>query len=289
MQLVDMIDEQVLPQLVPRHVQVPFVADDLGHATGERFVEEDMAEHDLRIGPADGHAHDTAAAPQAHAPFVGRVLRVLRRVIGAMLVGIERIVDEVVIRRTDVGAFEPIEHDHERRVVVPRRVVLVHDDINAKELLQIEEVLLLVTHDDGDIVDARLLELANLAFDEDLVSYAQEPLGLLVGNRGKARGEPSCEDDRVVDPIRLEGTNAQIGHAKVSGRVLLEVAVLDELANRGIDRTHRKTRALGDRPLGKPRLVQQPEQHDELVLAQCARVCRTRIHTALLFFIPVAT
>ena len=206
-----------------------------------------------------------------------------------MLVGIERIVDEVVIRRTDVGAFEPIEHDHERRVVVPRRVVLVHDDINAKELLQIEEVLLLVTHDDGDIVDARLLELANLAFDEDLVSYAQEPLGLLVGNRGKARGEPSCEDDRVVDPIRLEGTNAQIGHAKVSGRVLLEVAVLDELANRGIDRTHRKTRALGDRPLGKPRLVQQPEQHDELVLAQCARVCRTRIHTALLFFIPVAT
>ena len=245
-QLVDMVNEQVLPQLVLRNGQIPFAMDNLGHMSRKRLVEKRVPEHDLRVSAANSRTHDATPTAQMHAPLIRHVLRVLRRVIGAVNVRFEGTLDKVVVRRTDVGAFEPVKHDHKGRVVIPRRVMFVHDDIDAEKLLKIEEVLLLVTNDDGNVIDASFLELANLTLDEDLIADAQETLWLFVGDRSKARREAGRENDRVIDSIRLERCVALLRHLQACRACLLQVPPPDKLAHRSIHRSHGKPRMLSN-------------------------------------------
>ena len=95
-QLVDMVDEQVLHSLslVTGRSHSSRMIWAMRREKGS--VEEDVAEHDLRIGPRRwSRPRCGRRSPQAHAPFVSRVLRVLRRVIGAVLVESNGVVDEV--------------------------------------------------------------------------------------------------------------------------------------------------------------------------------------------------
>ena len=83
--------------------------------------------------------------------------------------------------------------------------------MNAKLACQVEEVLLLVAHHDGDVRDAGFLELANLTLDEYFATNTEETLGLLIGDRGKARGEASGHDDGIAYLVGFEGLEAVDG------------------------------------------------------------------------------
>lgn len=91
-----------------------------------------------------------------------------------------------------------------------------------------------------------LLELANLALDKHLVAHAEQPLGLLVGNRRKACGKARSQNDCVIDPIRFECLRALLGEMKALGLFSLQVPAFDELTHRRVYRAHRKSRALGN-------------------------------------------
>ena len=71
-----------------------------------------------------------------------------------------------------------------------------------------EEVLLLVADDDGDVRDPGGVQLLDLPLDEDLPAHAQHALGTLVGDGGEALGQAGGHDDRVVDPIGFQSLDA---------------------------------------------------------------------------------
>lgn len=55
-------------------------------------------------------------------------------------------------------------------------------------LAKIEEVLLLVADDHGDVFNAGVLELLDLPLDKDLSAHFEQALGLLIGNGGEPAG-----------------------------------------------------------------------------------------------------
>ena len=103
-----------------------------------------MAEHDKRVAATDIDRNDAVARTQTHAPFVRRALLVLGSVIGLPHVRLEGVLDEVVVGRAYERVAQTLAHHHERGMVVPRGVFLVHDDGHAVLLFKVEEVLLLV-------------------------------------------------------------------------------------------------------------------------------------------------
>ena len=185
-QFLDVVDEQLLPQLAGRLRKVVLVFQYPREAIRERTVEVHMAQHDGSVAPANAHSHDAASRPRGEAPFVGGTLVEHGSVIRLVHVRFEHVLGEVVVRRTDVGVAQALAHPHERAVVVARGVLVVHDEGNAELLLQIEEVLLLVPHHHDDVADARLSQLTDLPLYQHLAAHHHKPLGLLVGDGSKA-------------------------------------------------------------------------------------------------------
>ena len=180
--------------------------------------------------------------------------------------GLERVVREVVVRGTDEGVGQDVAHQPQGAVVVARDVVVVDDDLHAELLGQVEEVLLLVAHDDRHVLDAGLVQLADLPLDQDLVAHAQHALGALVGNRGEALGQPRSHDDGVVHPVGLQGGSARLGQVAlqdVTGRLAL--------ADDGVDPPQGHACGFLDPALGEGVIgPQKGVEHIELRLRQGA-------------------
>ena len=66
-------------------------------------------------------------------------------------------------------------------MVVARRIVGIDDDLHTEEVFQIEELFLLKPDDHRDVIDARLLELADLALNEDLAANFEHAFWTFVG------------------------------------------------------------------------------------------------------------
>jgi len=115
------------------------------------------------------------------------------------------------------------------------------------ELLgQVEEVLLLAAHH-GDVSDARLVELADLALDEGLTAHAQGPLGVLVGDGGEALGQARGHDDGVVHAVRLRRLQTGVRDAPPAD----DAAAGLELAHGGVDASQGHARGLVEPALGE--------------------------------------
>ena len=225
-----MLEEEVLPQLVGGLGQVVLGLEDLREALGEGAVKVDVAEHVPRVLATDGGARDAALGTGRETPFLGGPLGVLGGVVGVPDVGLEGVGDEVVVRGADVGVGEAVAHAHERGVVVARGVLLVDDEVDTELVGKVEEVLLLVAKDDGDVVDAGRLELLDLALDENLPANPEQALGLLVRDGGKAARETGRHDDGVVDLV-----GGQCRAAGGGGCAIGEVAEVRKLLVRGVD------------------------------------------------------
>lgn len=186
LQLADIADIEILPQVLARNLLVILRAQDLHELAAERAVEVDVAEHAPRIMAADGHAGDAAPAVALEAVLFRFALGVDRGVIGAVDKRLEGILGEVVVRGADVGVLEPVGHQHQRRGVVIAVVVRVHHDVHAELLGEVEHLLLHIADDERDVADPGLLQLADLPLDEQLTLDAQQCLRLFIRERGKA-------------------------------------------------------------------------------------------------------
>ena len=67
-----------------------------------------------------------------------------------------------------------------------------------------------------DVLDARLAQLADETFDEDLAPHAEERLGTLEGQRGEAPADARGEDDGATHAERLERLASGVGDGKVA-------------------------------------------------------------------------
>lgn len=101
-------------------------------------------------------------------------------VVGLVDIGLKRVLGKVVVAGADVGIAEFFTNPIERAVVVARGVFVIVDDRDTVFLAEVEEVLLLVAHDYGDIRNACFEELFDLALDEDLSANFEQALGLLI-------------------------------------------------------------------------------------------------------------
>lgn len=210
-ELADVVGVDGLPELGVGLGAVQRLAKQRHKAIRKGVVEVDVAEHDPRVVPAHGHARDAVSGAGLKAPLVGGAVYVLGRVVGAVDVALKGILGEVVVGGADVGVSKFLAGEPERPAVVLLGVLVVHDDLDAVLGGEVEEVLLLVAHDYGDVGDATFEELLDLALDEDLALHAQHTLGALVGEGHEAAGESGGHDDGVVHAVGLEGVHAALG------------------------------------------------------------------------------
>ena len=132
-----------------------------------------MAHHGPRIGATDSHARNAAVARRFHAVFICFAGKVRSRVVCLAHVRAEHVLGKIVVRRADIGVAKLFAHQHEREVVVAADILLVHANLHAERVFQVEERLLHVVNHHGNVGDARLFQLANLALNEHFTLHAQ--------------------------------------------------------------------------------------------------------------------
>ena len=270
-----MIQVDGLPQLRDSLGLVVDALEDLAERCGEVAVEVDVAEHDPRILSAHGRARDAVARAHLDAPLVGGALDVVGRVVGLIDVGFEGVRREVVVRGAHVGVVQAFPHAPQGAVVVARGVLAVDDDVDAVLVGQVEEVFLLVADDQRDVRDADLVELADLALDQDLAAHLERALGALVADRCEARGQACGHDDGARHSVGFEGLAACIGDGAV-----LDIAGGLALARRGVDAAEAHAGRLGEGALREGgAFAREGGQDVELGFAQGANVRRRHATT----------
>ena len=143
-------------------------------------------------------------------------------------------------------------------MVVARRIVGVDDDLHAEKVFQIEELFLLKPDDHRDVIDARLLELADLALDEDLAANFEHAFWTFVRKRRHARRESRRHDDGVAHLIRGKLVLAFCRKCPA----LDEAAIAKRFDNR-VHRAERHAALRGNRALRGRRRLLQSEHHIE--------------------------
>lgn len=207
-ELADMLGIEILPELVLRLGEVVLVFQDLAEASGELAVEVGVADHVPCIGAADAYLGNSIVGARLEAPFGSLPLVVLGRVVGLPDMVREGVFLEVIIRGADIGVSEQLPHEHERGVVVAFGVGAIDDDIHAVLVLEVVEGLFLVADDHDDVEDSRLVQLLDLALDEDLAANLEKALRALIGDRCEATGEARREDDGIVHGVGLQRRHA---------------------------------------------------------------------------------
>ena len=86
----------------------------------------------------------------------------------------------------------------QRILIVIFRVV---EKLHAELVDQILELLLQISHDDGDIRDARFMQLLDLPLDHALAVDLKKSLRRLEGQRYKSGPESRREDHGAVHPV----------------------------------------------------------------------------------------
>ena len=197
------------------------------------------------------------------APLRCGAFGVFHGVVGLPHVGLEGVLREVVVRGADIGVAEAIFHALDGGTVVARGVVGIHNDGDTELVLEIEEVLLLVADDHGDVGDARSQQLLDLAFDEHFAAHLQQAFGLLVGDGSEPGREARGQDDRVLHAIGLERCRACFRGLPVrneTGR--------GERFRCAVHAAERESRGFHDLALGAARVQDDFPQYQKFVLAE---------------------
>lgn len=114
--------------------------------------------------------------------------------------------DERVLRVPVVGAAQEGAAQAVANEVQAREVRLVcpagaHHQVDAEPVFEVEEALLLVAHNHGDVLDARLAKLADLPLDEHLALVFEKPFGLVVKRREELGRFTGGKDNRGFNPV----------------------------------------------------------------------------------------
>ena len=147
---------------------------------------------------------------------------------------------------------------HERGIVVAAGILLIHADLHAECVLQIEERLLHVAHHHGDVDDAGFLQLANLALDQHLAAHAQHAFRPLIRKRHKPRRQTRRHDDSVIHLIRLQRLRARFGEDKAFRQTFVV-----QLLHDGVDGSKGHVRVRSNIALRGNLAIMQRQQHSE--------------------------
>lgn len=96
-ELLDVLDVEVFPELVCGLRPVVLRLEDLDELLRERAVEVHVAEHVPGIGSADGNLHNAPVGTRGHAPFLRGPLGVLCGIVGLEYIRLEGVLREVVV------------------------------------------------------------------------------------------------------------------------------------------------------------------------------------------------
>ena len=228
LQLADVPGVQILPEPRPGDRAVILPLEDLRKFLAEAAVEIGVSDHVPRVAPADLHACDAALAVRDHAVLVRFACAVERRVIRLIHIRLKRVLLKVVVRGTDEGIFQPVADQHERGGVVVAVIILVDDDLHMEAVLEVKQLFLHVADHDGNVVDARRLQLADLALDEHLALHLQQGLRLFIRQGRKAGAHARRHDNGVVHPVRRERCTARIRDAVRPVEIAHGVQLLDQ-------------------------------------------------------------
>ena len=229
--------------------------------------------NDPRVRPADNSPRNALVATlRLKAVLVSFALLEDCGVIRVVDVALEGVAHEIVVRRADIRIADDVAHLKQRRVVVARRVIGVDDDLHAEKVFQIEELLFLEPNDYRDVVDARLLELADLALDEDLTANFEHAFRAFVRKRRHARRESRRHDDGVAHLIR-----GKLVFAFRRKCPTLDKAAIAKRFNNRVHRAERHAALRGNRALRGRRRLLQSEHHIEFRAGK-HRGCPSRLY-----------
>ena len=65
-------------------------------------------------------------------------------------------------------------------------MLLVHANLHAERVFQVEERLFHIANHHGNVIDTRFFELANLTFDKRFAAHAQNTFRALIRQRNEA-------------------------------------------------------------------------------------------------------
>ena len=254
-----MLEEDIVPKLADCLGEMILLGEESHEIAGEVTRPVRVPHDDPRVRPADDSTRDApVAALRLKAVLVGFALLEDRGVIRVVDVALEGVAREVIVRRADVGVADDVTHLEQRRMVVARRIVGIDDDLHTEEVFQIEELFLLKPDDHRDVIDARLLELADLALDEDLAANFEHAFWTFVGKRRHTRREARRHDNGVA---HLVGGKLVLAFCRKCP-ALDEAAIAKRFNNR-VHRAERHAALRGNRALRGRRRLLQSEHHIE--------------------------
>ena len=169
----------------------------------EFLRKEHWSVHDPGVLAADLYAGEQPLFACLKTPLGSLALHIYRRVPCAALVGVVHIVAHPVVGREKIsvpsdktlpGTVERCQ----RILIVIFRVV---EKLHAELVDQILELLLQISHNDGDIRDARFMQLLDLPLDHTLAVDLKKSLRRLEGQRYKSGPKSRREDHGAVHPV----------------------------------------------------------------------------------------
>ena len=188
-----------LPSLVERLFPESAV---LSESSAERAdpLAHDCSVFPLQIGDADHSVSGCTGRYQLPLPVYTdvavRILSVTDHIPGVELAAAERIGRAPDITGDNIGVVDMVQYQFHGVEIVPGRVIPVDDQLHAVLIDQVVELLFHEAGDHIDLVNARLVELADLPLDQGLPVYLQERLGRLQVDGHHPHAESRCQNDR---------------------------------------------------------------------------------------------
>ena len=200
-QLVDVLDEDGLPQLALSLGQVVLVVEDVEVVLGEGLVQVGGTLHAPGVVAVPAGGDDEVVGAELEGLLGAFAACPHGGAVRAVFIAAEEVLLVVLVGRANVGVAEVVASAPERGVVVPRHVLGRLHELHAELLLEVVEALLHGADDDVDVVDAGLLELTDEPLDENLSADAEERLGALEGKRCEATAKAGGQDDGALHAV----------------------------------------------------------------------------------------
>ena len=252
---------QPLPQVVFRLRLVILLQQHLPERLRKRAGEVHVTQHAPHVLRLVLDANDLALAVADQAVLIAFSRKIHSGIISLIHILLKDVVHEIVVRRTDVGVFQLVHDPDQRRGVVVPVIVLVHHNLDAKLLLEIEKLLLHVAHDHRNVRDPGLVELPDLALNQDLSLYEHQPFWLFIRQRRKAGRHARRHDDRVFHLVRRKRLLAGLRQPSV-----FYVSLRRHVSDAAVHLSQGNPGRTLQFPLGSPFVLLERGQHSKFIL-----------------------
>ena len=200
LQRIQVFDQHILPVKLLRAGGVVILLQKRQKLFGERCGKEYRSVHDPGIVPAHFHMGDASLFVKGKTPFRRIPLHIRRSIPGTALVSVEHIVPQPVVGRKNVHVFA---RQHLSGAVNGGQRILAGIFRIIKQLYlilvdQVFKLLLQIPYGNGNVRDAGLMQLPDLALNHPFPEDLQQPFRCFKRKRNKAGTKSSGNDQRAV-------------------------------------------------------------------------------------------